>query len=64
MKYGANARHFLGCGRVEFGYLAVSNGRLDRHAIEQARKMVVRSILRFASNLQRPIHTPRVAANG
>src|SRR5439155_27054046 len=63
MKDRSHAGHFLGCGRVEFGYFAVGDRCLDRHAIEQARKMEVRSVLRLAGYLERAIYARRIATD-
>ena len=64
MKDRSHAGHFLRCNDVEFGYFAVGDRCLDRHAIEQARKMEVRSVLRLSGYLERAIYPPRVATNG
>src|SRR5439155_12898267 len=64
MKDCSYARHFPGRSRVESGYFAFGDRCFDRHGVEQARKVEVRSVLRFTGYLERTIHARRVPTDG
>ena len=63
MKDRSHAGHFLRCNEVEFSDFAPGYRCLHRHAIKQARKMEVRSVLRLSGYLERAIYAPRVATD-
>src|SRR5205823_11211271 len=63
MKDCPHAGHFLRCNDVEFSDLASPYRCLHRHAVEQARKMEVRSVLGLSGYFERAIHALGVAAN-
>src|SRR6185503_4515552 len=64
MEYRSHAGYFLGCSRIEPGYFPVGDGRLYRHTIEKAGKMEVGGVLCSSRSFKRPLHAPRVAADG